>query len=45
MSSINIVSQMQYDIESIYRCYVASKTSYYYYILYHNDKNRVNCYN
>ena len=43
MSSINIVSQVQYDIESIYRCYVASKTSYYYYILYHNDKNRVNC--
>ena len=25
MSRINIISQVQYDIESIYRCYVASK--------------------
>ena len=42
MSRINIISQVQYDIESIYRCYVASKASYCYYVLYHNDKNRVN---
>ena len=46
MSSINIISQVQYDIESIYRCYVSSKTSYYdYFFLYYNDKNRVNYYN
>ena len=44
-SRINIISQVQYDIESIYRCYVASKTSYYYYFLYHNDLNRVSYYN
>ena len=29
MSRINIISQVQYDIESICQCYVASKTSYY----------------
>ena len=44
MSRINIISQVQYDIESIFRCYVASKTNYYYYILYYNDKNRVHYY-
>ena len=35
MSRRNNISQVQYDIESICRCYVASKTSYYYYILYY----------
>ena len=31
MSRINIISHVQYDIDSICRCYVASKTSCYYY--------------
>ena len=44
MSRMNIISQVQYDIESICRCYVASKTSSYYYILYYNDKNRIHYY-
>ena len=38
------ISQVQYDMESICRCYVASETSYYYYILYYSDKNRVHYY-
>ena len=38
------ISQVQYDIESICQCYVASKTTYYYYILHYNDKNRVHYY-
>ena len=43
MSRINIKSQVQYDIESIYRCYVTSKTSYYYYLnLNYSDKNQFN---